>query len=63
MNQKNNMEKEAHLANMVKLAKVDGMIHPMESLFIQSLASRMGIDHERLKTIIDNQARFQQPSH
>ncbi len=48
------MEKEAHLANMVKLAKVDGVIHPMESLFIQSLANRMDIDHDRLKTIIDD---------
>ena len=38
------MEKEAHLANLIQIAKADGVMHPMESLFIQGLSARMGID-------------------
>ncbi|HKK40430.1 MAG TPA: hypothetical protein VJ949_13500 [Cryomorphaceae bacterium] len=39
------MEKEAHLANLIAMAKADGIMHPMESLFIQGIAARMGIDN------------------
>lgn len=39
------MEKEAHLANLIAMAKADGVMHPMESLFIQGIAARMGIDN------------------
>ncbi|MCZ4407606.1 hypothetical protein O3Q51_02210 [Cryomorphaceae bacterium 1068] len=39
------MEKESHLANLITLAKADGIMHPMESLFIQGVAARMGIDN------------------
>ncbi len=35
--------KEAHLANLIKIAKADGVLHPMESIFIQGIAMRMGI--------------------
>lgn len=35
--------KEAHLANLIIMAKADGVLHPMESLFIQGVAVRMGI--------------------
>lgn len=35
--------KEAHLANLMRMAKADGVLHPMESIFIQAIAVRMGI--------------------
>jgi uncharacterized tellurite resistance protein B-like protein len=40
------MEKEAHLANLIKIARADGEVHPMESLMIQGIAARMGINHQ-----------------
>jgi uncharacterized tellurite resistance protein B-like protein len=35
--------KEAHLANLINMAKADGVLHPIESLFIQGIAMKMGI--------------------
>lgn len=46
------MEKEAHLANLVNLAKADGVMHPMESLFIQGIAGRMGIDNTAFQRVV-----------
>ncbi len=45
------MEKEAHLANLVKIAQADGQIHPMESMFIKGIAMRMGIDNTAFERI------------
>jgi uncharacterized tellurite resistance protein B-like protein len=51
------MEKQAHLANLIHLAKADGIIHPMESLFIQGIAGRMGINQMDFIRISKNPER------
>lgn len=47
------MEKETHIANMISLAKIDGVLHPHEAMFIQSLALRMGINPFVFQRIIE----------
>ena len=47
------MEKETHIANMIKLAKLDGVLHPHEAMFIQSLALRMGINPIVFQRIVE----------
>lgn len=47
------MEKETHIANMINLAKIDGILHPHESMFIQSLALRMGINPIVFQRIVE----------
>jgi uncharacterized tellurite resistance protein B-like protein len=51
------MEKQAHLANLINLAKADGIMHPMESLFIQGIAARMGINAMDFTRISKNPER------
>lgn len=43
--------KEAHLANLIMMAKADGVLHPMESLFIQGVAMRMGISEGSFRRV------------
>ena len=47
------MEKETHIANMINLAKLDGVLHQHEAMFIQSLALRMGINPIVFQRIVE----------
>lgn len=47
------MEKETHIANLIHLARIDGVLHPHEAIFIQSLALRMGINPIVFQRIVE----------
>ncbi len=46
------MDKETHIANLISLAKMDGVLHAHELIFIQGLALRMGVDGQGFQRIV-----------
>jgi uncharacterized membrane protein YebE (DUF533 family) len=46
------MDKETHVANLIALAKADGVLHAHELIFIQGLALRMGVDGQSFQRIV-----------
>ncbi len=46
------MDKETHVANLIALAKADGVLHAHELIFIQGIALRMGVDGQAFQRIV-----------
>lgn len=53
------MNKQSHIANLIKMAEVDGNISPLEVMFIKGLSLRMDVSNEEFNEIIQNRNNIQ----
>jgi len=49
-----NEEKRSHLAELIKLAKADDNIHPIEVAFIKKIAIKMGLSSDEFNEVVTN---------